>query len=263
MAKDKDDGLIEAARHRGLKLVRSRRRKPGTGDYGLYGLTDLATGRHVLGFDESVLTATADDISAFLRRGEQQSWATSLASTPEPKEPRTPEHNAPPAPQPKPRRERAPPRSRVRPQDVEPPPPILSVREADADDAPAIRKVIGPAMSLHQIKVGIAEGARTGEPVLVAVLGTLVGCASWHALPGLLQPVSGRVALLMVAEDYRRRGIGRALLEAAATRLADRGCVDIEVMSTIEVANANAFLRACGFREASYRFVRERPRTAS
>jgi ribosomal protein S18 acetylase RimI-like enzyme len=75
-----DEKLREAAEHRGLKLVRSRRRKPGVGDYGKYGLTDAA-GKPLLGIGDDGLTATAKDISDYLRAGATNTWKISAETT--------------------------------------------------------------------------------------------------------------------------------------------------------------------------------------
>ena len=56
-----NDQLREMAAHRLLKLVKSKRRKPGVGDYGKFGLTD-ADGKELLCFSADGLTASAEDI---------------------------------------------------------------------------------------------------------------------------------------------------------------------------------------------------------
>lgn len=78
--------LREAASHRGLKLVKSRKRKPGVGDYGLFGLTD-ADGKPLFGMSDGGLTATPDQIVAVLRERELSTWSASTASTPDPPKP--------------------------------------------------------------------------------------------------------------------------------------------------------------------------------
>lgn len=95
MAEVDDDQLREMAQHRGLKLVKSRRRKPGTGDYGKYGLTDAA-GQALLGIGDDGLTASADDIQDYLRTSEQSTWKESAATTPD--RPASPEKPQPPTP---------------------------------------------------------------------------------------------------------------------------------------------------------------------
>lgn len=82
MADDMTDALRDMALHRGLKLVRSRRRKPGTGDFGKFGLTD-DTGKELLGFGADGLTASADEIENFLRAGATSTWQQSAKITPD------------------------------------------------------------------------------------------------------------------------------------------------------------------------------------
>lgn len=72
---EQDDALREMARHRGLKLVRSRRRKPG-GDFGKYGLTD-AKGGAAFGIGKGGVTATAAEIESYLRDAVRADWAGS------------------------------------------------------------------------------------------------------------------------------------------------------------------------------------------
>jgi N-acetylglutamate synthase-like GNAT family acetyltransferase len=94
MVEVSDDQLRAMAQHRGLKLVKSRRRKAGIGDFGKYGLTD-ADGRKLLGIGEEGLTASADDIQNYLRSSEQSTWKQSADATPDrpalPEKPRQPE----------------------------------------------------------------------------------------------------------------------------------------------------------------------------
>jgi len=92
--------------------------------------------------------------------------------------------------------------------------------------------------------------------VLVADRGGVIGCVAWHAILGLRDAPIGRITLLLVMEDERRRGLGRALLEAASSEMLERGCSTLEAMSDIEVRNLNGFYRSAEFREQSYRFVR-------
>jgi GNAT superfamily N-acetyltransferase len=76
------DRLREMAEHRGLKLVKSRRRKAGVGDYGKFGLTD-GSGRALLGIGEDGLTASANDIEAYLRTDALGTWKQSTNVTPD------------------------------------------------------------------------------------------------------------------------------------------------------------------------------------
>jgi uncharacterized cupin superfamily protein len=96
---EQDDALREMARHRGLRLAKSRRRKPG-GDFGRYGLKDDA-GREVFGFGAEGFTAGAEEIEAYLRDATRATWGSSAKAVKAPK--RKPSPPPPPAPKPAPK----------------------------------------------------------------------------------------------------------------------------------------------------------------
>ncbi|MCD2324098.1 cupin domain-containing protein [Sphingomonas sp. IC-56] len=99
MVSEVDEKLREMAAHRGLKLVRSRRRKPG-GDYGLFGLKD-AEGNGVLGVENNGVSATYDEVESYLRNRLHADWAQS-AGTPTRRFPRRQDSVQPPKPRFKP-----------------------------------------------------------------------------------------------------------------------------------------------------------------
>jgi mannose-6-phosphate isomerase-like protein (cupin superfamily) len=80
MADEKTEALREMARHRGLKLKTSRRRKPG-GDFGLFGLVDTAE-KPVLGVGEKGLEASAEEVEAYLRDAMRATWKSSAGTVP-------------------------------------------------------------------------------------------------------------------------------------------------------------------------------------
>jgi mannose-6-phosphate isomerase-like protein (cupin superfamily) len=98
MASEQDDALREMAAHRGLRLVKSRRRKPG-GDFGLYGLKHPKTGEPVFGMDEGGLTATAEEIETYLRNAMRADWSSSAGGArPRRRKPAPPPPPPPPPP---------------------------------------------------------------------------------------------------------------------------------------------------------------------
>ncbi len=279
--------LREAARHRGLRLVKSRRRKPGSGDFGLFGLMD-ADKRPLLGFGPSGLTATASDISAYLRDADVSTWNQSARITPSrptssapsesPLQPDPPPE--PPAPSTKrsehqPRRtarSKPPARRRQRssrradavktaprPKVEETPAPKISIRPATLVDARSICDLLAQ-MNLEvppeEVKDRLTVSIRSKERALVAERGAVVGCLAWHVLPTLQHGPIGRITLLIVAPDERRRGIGRALAEAAFDEFRRHGCSMVEAMNDIQIRNAHGFFRSLDFSQTSYRFVR-------
>jgi mannose-6-phosphate isomerase-like protein (cupin superfamily) len=88
------------ATHRGLRLVKSRRRKPG-GDFGKYGLHD-AKGAPVFGVEKDGLTASAEEIEDYLRGAASDAWSKSAGSVKARRKAGS-EVKAAPAPRPKPK----------------------------------------------------------------------------------------------------------------------------------------------------------------
>ncbi|PSJ43281.1 GNAT family N-acetyltransferase [Allosphingosinicella deserti] len=77
---DRDKMLRDMAANRGCRLVKSRRRTPGVGDYGHYGLKDAASDTEIFGFGPDGLTASPEAIESFLRKGLVADWKSSLAA---------------------------------------------------------------------------------------------------------------------------------------------------------------------------------------
>jgi len=57
------------------------------------------------------------------------------------------------------------------------------------------------------------------------------------------------IAWLLVSDDRRRRGVGRALVAAAVTRARERGAAEVWVETRSDWIDAVAFWRAVGFRD--------------
>jgi GNAT superfamily N-acetyltransferase len=253
----RDERLREAAANRGLKLVKSRIRTPGKGDYGRYGLTD-AGGAELLGFGKTGLTATAEEIEDYLHKGAVADWKTSLraagAKPPAKARNRPAAEAAPraapaavPSPEPEP--------------EPEPEPPPLSVRPARPADSEAIAALVaglGFEASAGDIGARLAALKKGREMPLVAERGEVIGVLAWHVTPVLHRPAPvGRITMMVVAQGERRRGVGRALVEAACARLREEGCGLIEVTSNVDLSGAHGFYRRLGFERTSYRFAQD------
>ena len=283
---ERDDALREMATNRGCRLVKSRRRKPG-GDFGHYGLKDIRSGKEVLGFAENGLTATADEIEAYLRGGLKASWKRSLiAAAPDtPGSSRPPKARAKPAAaeiedeaapgprksrsrrdgrpsqaraKPAPTPEAAEPPTRRRPRPPEPAP--LRVREAMPRDAAALAGLIGELgyeVTEAEVRKRLAALRKGGEPPLVADRDGIIGCLTWHVRIMLHRPRPvGRISMMVVTERARGAGVGGALIEAAEARFRELGCGLVEVTSNMKRMRAHAFYERRGYERTSYRFAK-------
>lgn len=277
------DALRAMAEHRGLTLKRSRKRTPGVGDFGKFGLTD-SQGNPLLGIGDNGLTASAEEIEEYLRGGAARSWKLSAESTParahskrakspqpaDEEEEETPverrrksvqQNKAPPAP---PRLERHPLPPRAKPvlrivKPEAPPKPELRIRAATRTDVNAIGRLLAQLADPPKA-TAVTEHfnalRKTRASILIAERGKIAGCCAWAIVPTLQHGLVGRITLLLVDENYRRRGVATAMLESVQSRLAEAGCVLIEAMSDIMIANSHNFFRSLDFEQKSYRFVR-------
>jgi ribosomal protein S18 acetylase RimI-like enzyme len=320
MADETADSLREMAQHRGLKLVRSRRRKPGTGDFGKFGLTD-EKGKPLLGIGEDGLTASAGDIEDYLRAGAASTWQQSAKMTPDrpaargqskrndaaadeaalprlarrkadagtaakrsdaspPRSSRASEPASDTRPSAAPRgqvpasrgragRDKAASAMRERPAPAKAGPkptpvevePTLVLRSAKPADAAALATLLGQlggiTVGKNDVARDLAASRKAGGGVHVAELGPLVGCIAWSLVPTLQRGPIGRITVLIVDKDHRRRGIGAQLLAVAEAALAKKGCALVEAMSDIALKNSHNFFRTLKFDQTSYRFARK------
>ena len=141
----------------------------------------------------------------------------------------------------------------------------LEVRNACAGDAPVLAALLGelgfpaPAESIAT-RLETILGA-SSEVVLVATRkGVLLGLATLHITPVLHRPRPvGRLTALVVAEQARGQGVGRALVKAAEQLFAVRGCGFVEVTSNRRLTDAHAFYEHLGYEATSLRFKKELP----
>ena len=232
------DALAESARNRGLKLVRSRIRTPGKGDFGKVGLTD-AKGAPVFGFQGKVLAATPEEAENYLRNLGASDWGASL--------------DVPVAPRKKPKRTAEPKTVTPPPQ---PKPAIRAATDADAKALVPIIRLLGHQVDEKGVRKRIGE---LGDTILVATFGDVVAGLCGIQVSTMIQrdkPV-GRITILVVAEDARGESLGRMLVEAAEARFRKAGCGLIEVTSRDEHAKAHAFYRHMGYERTSVRFAKE------
>jgi ribosomal protein S18 acetylase RimI-like enzyme len=112
--------------------------------------------------------------------------------------------------------------------------------------------------SADDIAERLATLKKGRETPLVAEQGEVIGVLAWHVTPVLHRPKPvGRITMMIVADGERRRGVGRALVEAACGQLREKGCGLIEVTSNVDLSGAHGFYRRLGFERTSYRFAKD------
>ena len=234
------DELRDMAANRGLRLVASRKRTPGRGDYGRYGLKDARSGKAVLGIGKAGLTATPEEILDFLRGNGASTWKSSLGAAGKAPAKRTRERRTPPPPSPKPK-----------------PPRIRPARPADAEVLAALIHALGYEVTAAEVRTRLAALRRRGEDALVVSEGRILGLLTTSTMPVLHRPRPvGRISMLVVDEAARGRGLGALLVAAAEERLKARGCGLVEVTSNSKRLRAHAFYERLGYERTSQRFAK-------
>lgn len=261
MSDERLDELAGSARNRGLKLVRSRVRTPGKRRFGKVGLTDKG-GKAVFGMDDKGPTAKPEEVEQYLRNLGAKDWGASLGVAVLPRK-----RKAPPKKQAEPKSKRSAandpePAPKPKPPPPPPPKPQPKVREAKRGDAVELAKLI--RLLEHKVdEKGVRKHidalAKEKLPPLVATLDKrIIGLCGLHRMVAIHRdkPV-GRITILVVAEDCRRQGIGKLLLEAAEAYLRKRGCGLIEATSNDRLTAAHGFYRHMGFERTSIRFAKK------
>jgi GNAT superfamily N-acetyltransferase len=141
---------------------------------------------------------------------------------------------------------------------------IPDIREARADDAPGVARLLGelgyPATP-EQVQQRLAAHLLPGTRIFLAESdGRLVGLASFHCFP-LIHEDSwlGRITSLVVAESQRGRGVGRRLVAATEEFAWASGCLRVEVTSGDHRPDAHRFYEHLGYQSDCRRFIRRRP----
>ena len=120
------------------------------------------------------------------------------------------------------------------------------IRAARPDDVEAVRELWGGSRSAHaltedtpeRVGVAVAAGALLVAVVDGAVVGALVaGFDGWR----------GNMYRLAVAEQWRRRGIGRRLVAAGHERLRSLGAPRVTALVAFDDAGARGFWEAVGY----------------
>ncbi len=137
-------------------------------------------------------------------------------------------------------------------------PPIRPATEADAAELARLISPLGYPVASEDVarvwKAFIAEG---NFALVVQGEDSLLGAITLHRMVVLHRatPV-GRITSLAVDPSARGRGLGRALMQAAESALAEMGCGQVEVTSHVRRRRAHDFYRHMAYEQTSLRFAK-------
>lgn len=134
---------------------------------------------------------------------------------------------------------------------------ITPATTEDAAEVSALLAELGYSVSVENAATRLTQLATTGnDPVfLFRHDGRALGLLVLHRAPSITYPGGMlRITALVVVENARGQGIGRALVAHAMGLAQQSGCELVELTSGMDRTDAHAFYRALGFETTSLRF---------
>jgi ribosomal protein S18 acetylase RimI-like enzyme len=99
------------------------------------------------------------------------------------------------------------------------------------------------SMPSHELLVAEEDNVVVGTMVLLIVPNFSHGALPWAIVENLI-----------VGVGYRRRGIGRLLMDYAVARAREAGCYKLQLLSSVKRREAHRFYKALGFKTSAYGF---------
>jgi N-acetylglutamate synthase and related acetyltransferases len=132
----------------------------------------------------------------------------------------------------------------------------MFIRQATLADIPSIISLytqLHPAdraISLDKAESSFEQAAKSGVIYLVAEEDNkIVGSLYIAIIPNITKLCSpiGFIENVVVAEDYRCRGIGKELINTAVQTAKDSGCYKVILSSNVKRTEAHQFYESIGF----------------
>jgi len=139
---------------------------------------------------------------------------------------------------------------------------VVAIRDARPEDAQALVRLIeqlGYPTSPDAVgrRVALLASSPADRLVVAELEGQVVGLASLHiSLSVEYVKPAAKLSAIVVDSDYRRRGIGEALVTAMEADARARGCCLVFLTTAEPRRDAQAFYRRVGFEETGRRFAK-------
>lgn len=135
---------------------------------------------------------------------------------------------------------------------------VRDARAADAEDIARLLDQLGYPSGASAVAARLERLAIVGDRVVVAELEErAVGLAHLHVTPALERDrPAAKIAALVIDESHRRRGVGRALVEAVEEEARTRGCELLFVTTAARRDEAHVFYERLGFEQTGRRYAR-------
>jgi GNAT superfamily N-acetyltransferase len=137
----------------------------------------------------------------------------------------------------------------------------ISIREAKKSDLPVIETLSLELIdSLYsKVEVDKEKVVKNCKKILSDVNSYMLVAEMNDSVTGFIHfttrttllhyKLSGLIDELVVARDYKKKGVGKALIHAAAEQCRQLGCCELEVSTEFSNTAAREFYKGCGFSE--------------
>ena len=138
----------------------------------------------------------------------------------------------------------------------------IQVRDADAGDADALARLcgqLGYPSSAAAVLQRLERLVRSGARALVATSGgDVIGLATVHLRSMINHEAPlAQLTLLVVDEERRSQGVGRALVDEAEAWARAQGCRRIIVTTALHRMGAHAFYERIGYAHTGRRYGKD------
>jgi ribosomal protein S18 acetylase RimI-like enzyme len=138
---------------------------------------------------------------------------------------------------------------------------VISIGEATEADLAAVGSLLAELVDATQDRRSfeVSKAAENYRVLFNNANSSLLVAKAEHSVVGFINFTTRRTALhpglcglideLVVAEEYRHRGIGKRLVAAAVDKCRQLGCREVEVSTEKTNLQARQFYKDCGFEE--------------